>query len=65
MKKLSSKQKILMGCVSMILAIIGDYLLGFGTFTVSTAPDAYRGIQWNVIADWRLAVSLTKDTREN
>ncbi|MBR5650414.1 DUF6796 family protein [Pseudobutyrivibrio sp.] len=57
MKKLSSKQKILMGCVSMILAIIGDYLLGFGTFNVSTAPDAYRGIQWNVIADWRLAVS--------
>ena len=54
-----------MGCVSMILAIIGDYLLGFGTFNVSTAPDAYRGIQWNVIADWRLAVSLTKDTREN
>lgn len=57
MKKLSSKQKILMGCVSMILAIIGDYLLGFGTFNVSTAQDAYRGIQWNVIADWRLAVS--------
>ena len=57
MKKLSSKQKILMGCVSMILAIFGDYLLGFGTFNVSTAPDAYRGIQWNVIEDWRLAVS--------
>ena len=57
MKKLSSKQKILMGCVSMILAIIGDYLLGFGTFNVSSAPNAYRGIQWNVIADWRLAVS--------
>ena len=57
MKKLSSKQKILMGCVAMILAIIGDYLLGFDTFNESTAQDAYLGIQWNVIADWRLASS--------
>ena len=30
MNRLSSRQKILMGCVAMVLAIIGDYLLGFG-----------------------------------
>ena len=57
MKNLSSRQKILMGCVSMALAMVGDYLLGFGTYDTSSAPNAYMGVEWNVIADWRLAVS--------
>ena len=53
MKKLSSKQKILMGCVSMAIAIVGDYLLGYGTYQPSSAPDSYMGVEWNVISDWR------------
>ena len=52
-----SKQRILFGCYSMVLAIIGDYLLGFGTIGTSSDPDAYMGIDWNVAPDWRYAVS--------
>jgi len=48
---------MLMACWGMALAIIGDYLLGFGTFTASTSPDAYMGIEWSVAPDWRYAVS--------
>ena len=57
MKKLTSRQRILLGCVAMVLAMIGDYLLGFGTFGTSSDPDAYMGISWNVAPDWRYAVS--------
>ena len=49
-----SKQRILFGCYSMVLAIIGDYLLGFGTIGTSSDPDAYMGIDWNVAPDWSL-----------
>ncbi len=57
MKNLTSRQKILLGCLAMLLAMIGDYLLGFGTFGMSTDPDAYLGISWSVAPDWRYAVS--------
>lgn len=42
MKKLTARQKILFGVYAMLLAIIGDYLLGFGTFSFSDSPDACR-----------------------
>ena len=41
----------------MILAMLGDYLLGFGTFSFSDSPDAYLGMTANVVPDWRYAVS--------
>ena len=41
----------------MILAMLGDYLLGFGTFSISDSPDAYLGMTANVVPDWRYAVS--------
>ena len=52
-----SKQRILFGCYAMILAMIGDYLLGYGTISTTTDPDAYMGIAWNVAPDWRYTVS--------
>ncbi len=57
MKNLTSRQKILFCVYAMILAMIGDYLLGFGTFGFSDSPDAYMGITANVVPDWRYAVS--------
>ena len=57
MKKLTSRRKILLGCLAMVLAMIGDYLLGFGTFSTSSSPDAYMGITANVVPDWRYAIS--------
>ncbi len=54
---MTSQQKILLGCLAMLLAIIGDYLLGFGTFGTSSAPDAYWGITARVVPDWRYALS--------
>jgi len=41
----------------MILAMIGDYLLGFGTLSFSDSPDAYMGMTANVVPDWRYASS--------
>ncbi len=57
MKTLTSRQKILLGCLAMLLAIIGDILLGYGTFSTTASPDAYMGIAANVVPDWRYAVS--------
>ena len=57
MKNLTSRQKILFGVYAMILAMLGDYLLGFGTFSFSDSPDAYLGMTANVVPDWRYAVS--------
>ena len=57
MKKLTSRQKILFCVYAMILAMIGDYLLGFGTFSFSDSPDAYMGMTATVVPDWRYAVS--------
>ena len=57
MKNLTSRQKILFGVYAMVLAMIGDYLLGFGTFSFSDSPDAYMGMTANVVPDWRYAVS--------
>ena len=41
----------------MVLAIIGDYLLGFGTISTTSDPNAYMGVDWKVAPDWRYAVS--------
>ena len=57
MKSMVSRHKILFGVWAMLLAMVGDYLLGFGTFGTSSAPDAYMGIAWNVVPDWRYAAS--------
>ncbi len=57
MKGMTSRQKILKGCLAMILAMVGDYLLGFGTFGTTSDPDAYMGISATVVPDWRYAVS--------
>ena len=54
---MKSKKRILFGCYAMVLAIIGDYLLGYGTIGTTSDPDAYMGISWNVAPDWRYAVS--------
>ena len=54
---MKSRNRILFGCYAMVLAIIGDYLLGYGTIGTSSDPDAYMGIEWNVAPDWRYAVS--------
>ena len=54
---MKSRNRILFGCYAMGLAIIGDYLLGFGTFGTTSDPDAYMGMSWNVVPDWRYAVS--------
>ena len=55
MRNLTSRQKIMLGVYAMILAIAGDYLLGFGTFSTSSSPDAYMGMTFNVVPDWRYA----------
>ena len=57
MTKPTSRQRILLGCAAMALAVIGDYLLGYGTIEMSSDPGAYMGIAWNVVPDWRYAVS--------
>lgn len=57
MKRLTSRRRILLGAWAMVLAIIGDYLLGAGTIGTSADPDAYMGIAWNVAPDWRYALS--------
>lgn len=41
----------------MVLAMVGDYLLGTGTIGQSASPEAIWGIEWNVAPDWRYAVS--------
>ena len=57
MKDMTSRQKILFGCLAMILAMISDYLLGFGTFSMTNDPNAYMGITASVVPDWRYALS--------
>ena len=61
MKNLTSRQKILFGVYAMILAMLGDYLLGFGTFSFSDSPDAYLGMTANVVPDWRYAGRLERN----
>ena len=57
MHRWTTRQRILMGCVSMAMAMIGDYLLGYGTIEMTSAPGAYMGLAWNVVPDWRYSVS--------
>ena len=54
---MTSRKRILFGCYAMVLAIIGDYLLGLGTIGISASPDAYMGVTANVAPDWRYAIS--------
>ena len=56
-KMMKIRNRILFGCYAMVLAIIGDYLLGYGTLGTSSDPDAYMGMTWNVAPDWRYATS--------
>lgn len=57
MKNTTSRQKILLGCFAMALAMIGDFLLGFGTFSMTGDSNVSMGIAANVVPDWRYAVS--------
>lgn len=57
MSKWTSRQKLLLGSAAMALAMIGDYLLGYGTIEATSEPGAYMGIAWNVAPDWRYAAS--------
>ena len=57
MRNLTSRQKKMLGVYAMILAMAGDYLLGFGTFSTSSSPDAYMGMTFNVVPDWGIAVN--------
>ena len=57
MHRWTTRQRILMGCVSMAMAMIGDYLLGYGTIEMTSAPGAYMGLAWIVVPDWRYSVS--------
>ena len=57
MHRWTTRQRILMGCASMAMAMIGDYLLGYGTIEMTSAPGAYMGLTWNVVPDWRYSVS--------
>ena len=57
MKGMTSRQKILLGCFAMALAIVGDFLLGYGTFSMTNDPNVPMGISANVVPDWRYAAS--------
>ncbi|MCR4677387.1 MAG: hypothetical protein K5679_01395 [Lachnospiraceae bacterium] len=57
MKNLTSRQKLLFAVYGMLIAIVGDYLLGYGTFSTSNAPGSYMGMTANVVPDWRYALS--------
>ena len=50
----------------MILAMVGDYLLGFGTFGMSSDPSVYMGITANVVPDWRYTITnLPPENEDN
>ena len=57
MKRMTSRQRILLGCLAMAMAMAGDYLLGWGTFGMTDDPGAYMGITARVAPDWRYALS--------
>ena len=57
MKNMTSRQKILLGCFAMALAIIGDFQLGYGTFSMTGDPNVPLGISASVVPDWRYAAS--------
>ena len=57
MKRFTSRQRLLIAVYGMIVAMVGDYLLGFGTFSTSSSPDAYMGMTANVVPDWRYGLS--------
>ena len=57
MKSMTSRQKILLGCFAMALAIVGDFLLGYGTFSMTSDPGVPMGIAASVAPDWRYAAS--------
>lgn len=57
MRKMSSRNKILMGAVAMLIYMVGDYLLGLNT--VGTDPNAGTPFDLviNYVPDWRYAGS--------
>ena len=57
MKNMISRQKMLLGCFAMVLAMIGDFLLGYGTFSMTNDPSVPMGITASVVPDWRYAAS--------
>ncbi|MBQ8162013.1 MAG: hypothetical protein IJ083_14905 [Clostridia bacterium] len=57
MKQMTSRGKILLGCAAMVLAMIGDYLMGFGTYSLDGDPSIAFGLRVNVVPDWRYALS--------
>ncbi|MBQ1410090.1 MAG: hypothetical protein IIY94_02260, partial [Oscillospiraceae bacterium] len=57
MKNLTARQRIFFGVWAMIPTILGDYLLGINAFRFSKAPEAYKGMVFAPVADWRLALS--------
>ena len=54
---MKSKNRIMFGVYGMILAMIGDYLMGYGTTVKSDGPGSILGVAVNVIPDWRYAAS--------
>lgn len=52
-----SRKKIWLAVPGLIFYIIGDYLLGFNSIGTSSDPDALYGLMWNVVPDWRYALS--------
>ena len=57
MKNLTARQRILFGVWAMLPTILGDYLLGINAFRFSNAPEAYKGMAFAPVPDWRLALS--------
>jgi hypothetical protein len=51
MKNMISRQKMLLGCFAMVLAMIGDFLLGYGTFSMTNDPSVPMGITASVVPD--------------
>ena len=50
---MTGKQKISLAIPAFLFAMVGDYLMGIN----SIGTDRTGKIVWNVIADWRLAIS--------
>ena len=44
MLRWTPRKRILMGCVSMAMAMIDDYLLDYGTIEMTSDPRAYMGM---------------------
>lgn len=54
---MTSKSKLQLAFPALAMFIIGDYLLGVNSIGTTTDPDAPYGLVWNVVPDWRYALS--------